>query len=147
MPCKTRKTAKPKIDQATLEMLMDAAKEASKAAHCPYSGFHVGAAVLVDGKVFTGCNVESASFGLTVCAERVAIWKAVSEGHRCLEALACYTPDNRPETPRSGRMSCGACRQVMAEFLLPGAPVYLDGVGVMPIEELIPDAFLLETRK
>jgi cytidine deaminase len=146
MPCKTCKPTKVKVDQETLDLLMDRAREAAKAAHCPYSGFHVGAAVLAGGKVFTGCNVESASFGLTVCAERVAIWKAVSEGFKCIDALACFTPDNTPETPRQGRMSCGACRQVMAEFMAPGAPVYLDGVGVLTIEALIPDAFILEPR-
>jgi cytidine deaminase len=140
------KASQPRPDQATLDTLMQHAREASSHAHCPYSHFHVGAAVLAGGRIFTGCNVESASFGLTVCAERVAIWKAVSEGFHRMDALACYTPDNTPATPRQGRMSCGACRQVMAEFLAPGAPVYLDGVGVLTIEELIPDAFILETK-
>jgi cytidine deaminase len=91
--------------------LADAAKEASTRSYSPYSHFPVGAAVLTtDGHVFAGCNVENASFGLTVCAERNAIFSAVAAGAREISALVVYTPTDEPVTP------CGACRQVLAEF-------------------------------
>jgi len=90
--------------------LIAAAKAAQRNAHAPYSKFRVGAALLTQsGKVYTGCNVENASYGLTICAERVAITKAVSEGHRKFSAIAVVAP-------RSSLSPCGACRQVLAEF-------------------------------
>jgi cytidine deaminase len=93
------------------QRLEDAARDACAHAYCPYSRFPVGAAVLTsDGSIASGCNVESASFGLTVCAERNAIFRAVSEGARRIVALALFTPTPEPVTP------CGACRQVIAEF-------------------------------
>jgi len=91
--------------------LADAAKAASANAHCPYSRFPVGAAVLAfDGSIAAGCNVENASYGLTICAERNAIFSAIASGARAIVALALYTPTPQPVTP------CGACRQVLAEF-------------------------------
>ena len=91
--------------------LIDFAKKAAENAYAPYSKFKVGAALLTkDGKIFTGCNVENASYGLTMCAERVAIFKAVSEGYREFEAIAIYAEGNMP-------YPCGACRQVIAEFV------------------------------
>jgi cytidine deaminase len=93
------------------ERLESAARVASAHAYCPYSHFSVGAAVLTaEGAIASGCNVESASYGLTVCAERNAIFRAVSEGARRIVAVALYTPTPDPVTP------CGACRQVIAEF-------------------------------
>jgi cytidine deaminase len=90
--------------------LLAAAKKVQRRAHAPYSKFHVGAALLTkSGKVYTGCNVENASYGLTICAERVAITKAVSEGHRQFKAIAVVAPSN-------ALSPCGACRQVLAEF-------------------------------
>ena len=90
--------------------LIAAAKAAQSNAHAPYSKFRVGAALLTKtGKVYTGCNVENASYGLTICAERVAITKAVSEGHRKFSAIAVVAPS-------SSLSPCGACRQVLAEF-------------------------------
>jgi cytidine deaminase len=90
--------------------LIAAAKAAQRNAHAPYSKFHVGAALLTkSGKVYTGVNVENASYGLTNCAERVAIGKAVSEGHRQFQAIAVVAPSN-------ALSPCGACRQVLAEF-------------------------------
>ncbi len=90
--------------------LIEKALEARKQAYAPYSGFPVGAALLAaDGRVFTGCNVENASYGLTMCAERVALFKAVSEGAREFVAIAIACGES-PCSP------CGACRQVLAEF-------------------------------
>ena len=93
------------------EKLIEMAKEAREKAYVPYSKFQVGAALVTkEGKVFTGCNVENASFGLTCCAERTAIFKAVSEGYRDFEALAVIADVPTVCSP------CGACRQVMSEF-------------------------------
>lgn len=91
--------------------LMNNAKEASKNSYSPFSRFAVGAAVYASsGKIYRGCNVENSSFGLTICAERCAIFKAVSEGERELLAVAIYSPNTDSCYP------CGACRQVMYEF-------------------------------
>jgi cytidine deaminase len=90
--------------------LLVAAKAAQRNAHAPYSKFRVGAALLTkSGKVYTGVNVENASYGLTNCAERVAVGKAVSEGHRKFRAIAVVAPS-------TALSPCGACRQVLAEF-------------------------------
>jgi cytidine deaminase len=89
--------------------LKELAKEASLKSHSPYSKAKVGSAVETsDGKIFQGCNIENSSFGGTVCAERVAIWKAVSEGHKKLKRIHVYTLDGWPP--------CGMCLQVMTEF-------------------------------
>ncbi len=89
----------------------DAARQACRHAYAPYSHFPVGAAVLTDnGRIVTGCNVENASLGLSCCAERVALFNAVSQGHRRIIALAIYTPTATPTSP------CGACRQMLEEF-------------------------------
>ena len=90
--------------------LLAAAKAAQRNAHAPYSKFRVGAALLTkSGKVYTGVNIENASYGLTNCAERVAVGKAVSEGHRKFQAIAVVAPS-------AALSPCGACRQVLAEF-------------------------------
>jgi cytidine deaminase len=101
------------------------ARKAAEAAHAPYSRFRVGAALITgDGRVFTGCNVENRSFGLTICAERTAAVKAVSEGQRSFRALAIAALDSvEPVGP------CGACRQVLSEFMPPQAPVRFGGSG------------------
>jgi len=94
-----------------MEELIQAALAARQNAYVPYSNFKVGAAALAkDGKIYTGCNVENASYGLCNCAERTAIFKAVSEGERELVAIAIVADTVEPVAP------CGACRQVMAEF-------------------------------
>jgi cytidine deaminase len=93
------------------KQLMDTAKEASKHSYSPFSRFAVGAAILASsGKIYSGCNVENSSFGLTICAERTAIFKAVSEGEREIIAVAIYSPNSDSCYP------CGACRQVLYEF-------------------------------
>lgn len=95
----------------TKEELVEAAREARRGAYAPYSGFSVGAALLTtDGRVFTGCNVENVSFGLTLCAERVAVGSALAAGVMQFETIAIVSDSTEPVMP------CGACRQVMAEF-------------------------------
>ena len=93
------------------KLLMDKAKEASKYSYSPFSKFAVGAAVLMsNGSIYTGCNIENSSFGMTICAERCAIFKAISEGQKEILAVAIYSPNEDDCYP------CGACRQVMYEF-------------------------------
>lgn len=91
--------------------LLNIARQAVSKAYSRYSGFNVGAAILTEnGKIFTGCNIENVSYGLTICAERVALFKAVSEGYTSFEAIAVSSSSDKPVFP------CGACRQVLAEF-------------------------------
>lgn len=98
------------MSKRDLAELIDIAKQARERAFAPFSDFRVGAAVETDdGEVYTGCNVESASYGLTVCAERVAIWKAVSEGARCFGRLVIVADTERLTPP------CGTCRQIIWE--------------------------------
>ena len=123
------------------EALLAAAREAAEQAHCPYSNFHVGAAVRCsDGTVVTGCNVENASYGLTICAERVSLFNCVAQGLQPLElAVSCVDAQNN--TSLSSRMPCGACRQVMQELLPNNAIVHIDGVGQRRINRLLPEGF------
>jgi cytidine deaminase len=121
----------------TPEELIDLAKQVRKNAYTPYSHYKVGAALLgKSGKVYTGCNVENASYGHTVCAERTAVLKAVSEGEREFEAVAVVT--------QNGGSPCGACRQVLSEFS-PELIVYIadkDGeYRTTTLKELLPDSF------
>jgi cytidine deaminase len=122
------------------EDLIAKAMEARKKAHAPYSHFTVGAALLAkSGRVYTGCNVENASYGLSICAERTAVFKAVSEGERDFEAIAVVT--ERGVTP------CGACRQVLMEFGEDMQVIVADGAGgyrVFGLQELLPEAFTSE---
>ncbi len=119
--------------------LIEAAKEVREKAYAPYSKFKVGAAVQTkSGKIFTGCNVESASYGLTVCAERVAIWKAVSEGEKEFSEIAVVA-DTQELTP-----PCGVCRQIIWEFCgdVPVIFANLKGdVETVQMKELLPRAF------
>ena len=93
------------------DKLVEAAKAAMSRAHCPYSKFHVGAALLgSDGSITPGCNVENASYGATICAERGAVAAAVARGVRAFEALAIATETDEPVSP------CGVCRQLLSEF-------------------------------
>ena len=115
------------------KLLMDKAKEASKMSYSPFSRFAVGASVLAkSGKIYTGCNVENSSFGMTICAERCAIFKAVSEGEREILAIAIYSPNTDNCYP------CGACRQVMAEFESDDAEfeVITENMGNLDVKKL-----------
>ena len=123
----------------TDEKLVALAKEAMKNAYAPYSKFQVGAALLAkDGRVFTGCNVENASYGATNCAERTAIFKAVSEGYREFDAIAIVASSGDFASP------CGICRQVLEEFM-PEGKVILDsdekGMVTYSVRELLPLGF------
>jgi cytidine deaminase len=124
------------------DVLLERAREARLRAHAPYSGFEVGAAVATPGGVHAGCNVENASFGATVCAERVAVFCAVAAGETELLALAVVAPGEEPVPP------CGACLQVLAE-LADDLPVYLGAAGserviATSLGELLPMRFRLE---
>ena len=124
---------------ATTE-LIDLAVKTSENAYVPYSHFPIGAVlVTADGKIYTGVNIENASFGLTNCGERTAIFKAVSEGERSFKELIIYGQTEKPVSP------CGACRQVMAEFFEPDLPVTLvakdKSTVVMTVKELLPYSF------
>ncbi len=126
-----------------LTTLLEAAREASRRAYCPYSKFHVGAAVLAGGKIYVGANIENASYGLTICAERTAAFAAILDGATRIEAVAVACVDAPDGSGPSLLMPCGACRQVLAEFADPGTPVIVDRVGEFTIEDLLPKAFLL----
>jgi cytidine deaminase len=129
----------PAVNKA--EDLLLRARKAATRAHCPYSNFHVGAAVrCADGSVIDGCNVENASYGLSICAERVALFTAVSQGKRPLE-LAVSCVDAQTDVSPGSRMPCGACRQVMQELLPAEAKIHIDGVGTRTMHLLMPEAF------
>ena len=109
-----------------IDALFERAAAARRNAYAPYSNFRVGAALVTSaGEVFTGCNVENVSFGLTICAERVAVGNAVQAGHAEFELLALVTDSNEPVVP------CGACRQVLAEFSPHLSIVSRDASGTM----------------
>ena len=122
--------------------LVAAARAAQRNAHCPYSNFHVGAAIeATDGKTYAGCNVESASYGLTICAERMAVGAAIAAGKQRLRRVVVATAVEPPATP------CGACRQLLAEF---GLDFEVIAVGKTTerrwtLRQLLPDAFTRET--
>ncbi len=125
--------------------LVNIAKEAMENAYVPYSRFKVGAALLAkDGTVFKGCNIENASYGATNCAERTAIFKAVSEGYREFEKIAIVASSGEYASP------CGICRQVLFEFM-PDGKVILDseekGMVAFSVKELLPFGFRGEDIK
>jgi cytidine deaminase len=119
------------------ENLIAKATKAREQAYAPYSHFTVGAALLAkSGRIYTGCNVENASYGLSICAERAAVCKAVSEGERDFEAIAVVT--------EKGVTPCGACRQVLMEFGEDIQVIVADVTGryqVLSLQELLPEAF------
>ncbi len=120
------------------DRLIEAARAAQQHAYCPYSHYRVGAALeTIDGAVFVGSNVENASYGLTICAERSAVFTAVSAGARSFRRIVVATDSEPPGSP------CGACRQVLAEF---GLELEVESVGPTQsrrwtLRELLPDAF------
>ncbi|WP_027963342.1 cytidine deaminase [Halalkalibacillus halophilus] len=125
------------------EQLIESAKQMLDHAYVPYSKFPVGAALITDeGKVYQGCNIENAAYPVTCCAERTAIFKAVSEGERNFKALAVIANTDRPVPP------CGACRQVMSEFFSPEMKVYITSkdleVKEVTVQELLPFSFTPE---
>jgi len=120
-----------------LEDLLLMAREASRRAYAPYSGIRVGAAVLTEKGAFPGANVENASYGLTVCAERVAVFKAIYAGAREIRAVAVYSDDVFP-------LPCGACLQVISEFGSPETTILVAGRGLsrtFTLRELLPHPF------
>jgi cytidine deaminase len=133
-----------KLTKQERQALIDLANEARRRAYAPYSNYPVGAALRTkSGRVFTGCNIENAAYPTGICAERVAIFKAVSEGELAFEVLAVVTPN--------GGSPCGGCRQVMAEFGLDALILIGDGDGHLvretTVSALLPGAFTPEDLK
>lgn len=121
-----------------VQQLIECAIEARQQSYSPYSNFAVGAAILCeDGTIYKGCNIENASYGLTNCAERTAIFKAISEGHRKFKALAVVADTEGPCAP------CGACRQVINEFNIPMIIManLMGNMKIVSIEDLLPFSF------
>lgn len=143
---KTATEAGRAATEPELLRLLEMAHEAAQRAYAPYSGFRVGAALrLTNGAIVTGVNVENVSYGLTICAERSALVRAVSQfGPEIrVEAVAVANLNAAPSPP------CGACRQVLAEFILPDAPVVFpaaDGDRTMTFRELLPLAFEMKLK-
>ncbi len=130
---------------ATLEMLFEAARRAARRAYAPYSNFRVGSALrLKDGAIVTGVNVENASYGMTICAERSALVRAITEHGPGIRIVGVAVANlNDVACP-----PCGACRQMLSEFTEPDAPVVFcagDGVRVMPFSEVFPLVFEFKT--
>lgn len=127
------------IKKEEQQALIDLANEARRRAYVPYSNYPVGAALRTkNGRLYTGVNIENAAYPQTMCAERVAMFKAVSEGETEFEVIAVVT--------NNGGSPCGGCRQVMAEFGLDTLVLIADGEGtlqkVMTVSELLPEAFI-----
>jgi cytidine deaminase len=123
------------------EKLIDLARSAAERAHCPYSRFRVGAAVVADDKIYTGANIENSSYGLTLCAERSALAAAMSAGASRVTHITVSCLDADPRSDKSLLMPCGACRQWFSE-LAPMAVIVVDGVeGEFSASELLPTAF------
>ncbi|HBV88117.1 MAG TPA: cytidine deaminase [Desulfosporosinus sp.] len=127
------------ISQEVLDELILHAKAAYEQAYVPYSHYPVGSAALFSsGKIYSGCNVENASYGLTICAERNTIFQAIARGERVLKGIAIAVPSDVFPSP------CGACRQVIREFALDCPVVLINGQGQMrwtSLKSLLPEAF------
>jgi len=127
------------------EVLLALAREAALNAHCPYSHFRVGAALVANGKTYVGVNIEISSYGLTLCAERSALASALSHGDAEITHIAVACLDAPVHAPVSERTPCGACRQWLAD-LAPDATLYLDGIKQdFVASDLLPYAFGLPT--
>ena len=132
-----------RLTDEAIEALVAEARVHGERAWAPHSSFRVGAAVLTsDGATVGGCNVENASYGLTICGERTALFAAIARGHQNLVALAVSCLDGDPAQPAT-LMPCGACRQVMVDLLRPDALVIVDGVGTFDLDQLLPNPFRL----
>lgn len=133
---------RPKLNKISLTNLLERAEEAKKNAYAPYSGFKVGAAVLCSsGKVYSGCNIENASLGLTICAERTAIFSAIASGESEIRAIAVVTEHPKLTLP------CGACLQVIKEFANENIPVIVSNQKqkrCFTIKSLLPYPFRKE---
>lgn len=132
----------PKLTDEQRQALIDLANETRRRAYAPYSNYPVGAALRTkSGKVFTGVNVENAAYPTSMCAERTAVFKAVSEGERAFEVIAVVT--------ENGGSPCGACRQVLSEFGLDTVVLIADGEGKLvqetTVNDLLPGAFTSES--
>jgi cytidine deaminase len=126
--------------------LLEKARSAARLAYAKYSGFRVGAAVRVGNTIHSGCNIENASYSLTICAERVAIFAAIAAGARRVDAIAVACIDAGPGEAEGQFMPCGACRQVMNEFGGSDLPVHVDHAGSFALSDLLPHAFLLAQK-
>ncbi len=127
-----------------IEKMIELARKAIKNSYSPYSNFPVAAVVRTrNNNYYTGVNIENASYGLTICAERVAVFKAVSEGDKDIEDVLVYTPTNEITAP------CGACRQVIAEFNKNARIIMVSkgGMVIKQLEELLPSAFTSESLR
>lgn len=128
------------MQEKQLLELLEHAKDAAQHAYAPYSGFKVGAALLgKDGKLYQGCNVENASYSLTICAERTALFKAISAGERNFEAIAIWVESDQLFPP------CGACRQALYEFAPDMQVIWgnANGHQICTLQDLLPGAFTL----
>jgi homotetrameric cytidine deaminase len=146
LPSNFMPTTESNPSDPVLDSLLEQARQAALNSYSPYSGFRVGAALkLTNGAVVTGTNVENVSYGLTICAERSALVAAISQfGPKVrVEAVAVANLNNAASPP------CGACRQVLAEFVLPEAPVIFpgaDGPRTMPFSGIFPLAFEMKLK-
>lgn len=123
------------------EDLLALAREAALRAHCPYSHFRVGAAIVANDQVYTGVNIEISSYGLTLCAERSALAAALTAGSNVITQVAVACIDAPPSAPVNERTPCGACRQWLAD-LAPHATISIDGIAQdFTVAELLPFAF------
>ena len=137
--------AQTRLEADVIRELIDTAMKMREMSYCPYSGFSVGAALLCsDGTVYTGCNIENAALSVTLCAERTAMVKAVSEGHRDFEAIAVV--GGKAKDPEDYSFPCGSCRQFMREFCDPGSFLVITAKSrecfvTCTLEELLPYSF------
>jgi len=129
------------IEKKQMDDLFSEAEKIAQMAYAPYSMFRVGAALLCEnGQIITGVNVENRSFGLTICAERNAVCTAIAQGQRRFLALAVCTPDSEEPTG-----PCGACRQVISEFMKSDAPVRFSGKGSKQVDTTVGELYPMDS--
>lgn len=136
------------MNDSIIKDLIINALSARKYSYCPYSKFAVGAALMANGIIYTGCNIENASYGATNCAERTAVFKAVSEGVRIIDAIAVVgsSSDCDPDNMNTYAYPCGVCRQVLREFSNPSKLTVIvaksvEDYKIYTLEELLPESF------